>query len=431
MKARTKFVTGIIALFLSVVFLCTTFLLVKVQGKETVDTRMRTIKIDDLSGNPRESFAEFDEPTLFQNGSLLKCTASKSLPIETLDVVDVVALEDTYGETAFDISYSLTYEQGGGGALLTISFTSADGTVYSDTINGIVTTNAIGNPDLYLILDDEVVLLSDLIGDTVLDEVGFFSNLWAKVKKAFQTVVRAVEIVCTSNPLKVIISIVSPSVLLLGGVVECAVILFTENQRMDNYNNNKIQNIYLSSTVDKSGYIDNQRLYSNWKFACNPLSSNGCGVIASFNALKFSGKIVGDAQELMQLISNYESSPSALFNGTLGLNPLAIEPMLKAYGANIKTYSGIMGQAAYELDCESLASNQMAILCYFYVNASNIPQAHYICIFKNTSGQYVSLNIGTHILHDVTSFLRYSIKTVNGRQDISGKGFIQGWIVTK
>lgn len=220
--------------------------------------------------------------------------------------------------------------------------------------------------------------------------------------------------------------------MVLGGVIECCVISFTNSQRVSNYNHNSNQkNIYLSNSANKIGYIDSQSEYSNWKFACQKLSYNGCGVIATFNALKFCGKIAGDKKELTQLISNYESSPSALFNGALGLNPLAMAPMLNAYGVKVKTYSGAFGQAAYELDCEKLASNQMAILCYFYVNKSYVPQAHNICIFKNAEGKYISLNIGSHKLSDVTSFLRYSIKSTCGRQDISGNGFIQGWIVTK
>lgn len=97
----------------------------------------------------------------------------------------MIALEDNYGEEFLNITYGVTYNINGS-VILSISMTNDSGEVVTDTLEGIVTTKSDGSADAILLLDGECVLLSELCGEGIIDNIGFLSNFWKTIKKAIQ-----------------------------------------------------------------------------------------------------------------------------------------------------------------------------------------------------------------------------------------------------
>lgn len=432
MKTKTKFFVGVVAIMLSCVIMFTTVIVntnTKKAGVSTATAAVRTVDISRASLDAQSVFAEFENVELETQGSKVSFSGTKAMDLSSLSEIDLIALDETFGENFKDVTYNLSVDSETSELEFSISLLTENNEIVTDTLNGIVITSETGKADALVFIEGETVLLSELCGENVLDNVGFFKSLWEAIKTVFK---------CTTEVLKVVVTVLEPVVGLLGGVVEIAALPFTAKKSADNYNNNINQKV----EVDRNtGYItkqNNKGVYGNWKFGFGDIYNNGCGVIATYNALVFAGKITNDKNKVKDkdidnyrtecfanLIQSYELTAGALIMGCLGINPGAITPMLKLHGVDVVGYGSFAGNYGFEANCLCLGKNQMAILCYWWTDVECDPPvgAHYVCITKNgdtydfINGDDTTANVGS-----VSEFLH------------SGwlkNGFIKGWIITK
>lgn len=110
----------------------------------------------------------------------------------------------------------------------------------------------------------------------------------------------------------------------------------------------------------------------------------------------------------------------------IGINSNTIK--VDAVSASTRTVevSQTSVNAGFEVACDNLGANQMAILCYWWKsNSSSSVGAHYTSITKS-KGTYHFINDSrndSQNYHSSVSQYLHSNQT--------SKGFIQGWIVTK
>ena len=113
-------------------------------------------------------------------------------------------------------------------------------------------------------------------------------------------------------------------------------------------------------------------------------------------------------------------SAGTLVDGLLGINPDAIAPMVSSYGVTIVPFTSLLGNLGFEIACNNLKQNQMAILCYWWTSKNGVG-AHYVA-FTKSDNKYKILNDDFSLNTSISEFL-------HGNQ--ISNGFIQGWIVTK
>lgn len=433
MKTRTKLLTGIIAIILSCVIMFTVIGInsntIKV---DAVSASTRTVEVSQTSVDAQSIFDEFENVELTKDDTKISFVGTKQMDLSVLSDIDLIALDETFGEDFKDVTYNVSVDSENLNLEVSLSFLTENDEIVTDTLNGIVVTSETGKADALIFIDGETVLLSELCNEDLLDNVGFFSWLFKTAKNIANKLVKIIQ-----EPIKVLIIAVSPVVKLLGGVLEIVSQPFTAWKIFSNYDNNIQQKI----NVDKDGYIYNQSQndYSKWNIGFGHINSNGCGVIATYNALVFTNKIINDADKVKDkdlakyrvnsfanLIRAYESGSGTLVKGVLGINPVAVAPMLAGYGVKVASYSNLCGNAGFEVACDNLGANQMAILCYWWKsNSSSSVGAHYTSITKS-KGTYHFINDSrndSQNYHSSVSQYLHSNQT--------SKGFIQGWIVTK
>ena len=428
MKTKNKFLISIIAIFLSCAIIFTT-LFVNFGTKDVgvASACVRTVDVSRLDVEAQSVFDEFENVELKTEGSKVSFAGTKQMDLSSLSDIDLIALDETFGINFKDVTYNLSIDAETSELELSLSFITENNEVITDTLMGIAITSETGKADALIFMDGETILLSELCGEDVLDNVGFFKWLWSAVKNIASKVINIL-----SEPIKLIIIALEPAVELLGGVIEIVTLPFTAWKSDVNYNHNIA---HTKLVVDKStGYITNQSDsdYKSWYFGFGDIYNNGCGVIATYNALVFTNKIKNDKADVKDnnldkyrvncfanLIRSYELSAGTLIKGKLGTNPGAITPMLQSYGVNVATYSSTDGNLGFELACDHLGENQMAILCYWY---SEPIGAHYTIITKSGNTYKFINNGGETSCKSVSAYLHSS--QINN-------GFIKGWIVTK
>ena len=101
----------------------------------------------------------------------------------------------------------------------------------------------------------------------------------------------------------------------------------------------QIENATKGRTVSTTtGYIENQS-YGNWdkiKYGSSNLSNAGCGIFATFNVMKAVTGVTPSADDLVDIITNYERS-GAIANGMFGTSPKAVASYLKKKGYSVLT----------------------------------------------------------------------------------------------
>ena len=387
----------------------------------------RTIDLSHATIDDQNIFDEFENVTVSNQDAKVSISGTKKFDTSSLSEIDLISLETDFGKN-LGATYNLELDSDTGNLKLGIQLITIDGEVISDTLTGLLTTNKNGQPDGMFLIDGETVLLSELCGKEIIDNVGIFSKLWNSIKNIANKVIGIVK-----EPLKVTVIMLAPTAKLLGGAVDMVIEPVTAIKSTSNYSNN--MNTTKVIPVNKYGYIDNQNdtAFTPWKFGFRNLNYNGCGIIATYNALVFSDKITNDVnkvknkdlnayrrENLAKIIKGYEMSSGALITGELGVNPAAISTMLMAYGVNVSVFAGLSGNAGFEYAYENLKSNQMAILCYWW-NFHGSIGAHYITITKSSNGP-INYNCDLIIGTSLSEFF-------HGKQ--SPYGFIQGWIINK
>lgn len=419
-------------------------------GVHEVTTLTRTIAISNTIESDK-ILSEFDEASLTEDGSIITFYAKKTITAALLSDIDEISLEadfeenfeyyitEYFEETPPTVTYLLNADM----ESLTFDLTytlEVDNEQIEDDIFGFLIENENGQMDGMACLEDECVLLSEICatGDMI-DNIGWLSKLWNKMRTSTTKVAKGITKIF-SQPLKVVVQvIVTPVVEVLGGCLEVKTRAISVFQSVNNYSHNMAQDDII---VNEDGYIDDQNdeIYKDYKFGFGTIYNNGCGIIATYNVLRFVGLIKNEPSteeedieayrrtNLANLIRKYELSGGALVNGLMGIGPTAISRMLYAYKSKsyeYVSYASLFADVGFANACNNLGDNQIAILCYWYIEGGSVA-AHYVA-FTKADGKYTVYN--DQELRDYLDSNDTIYEYLNNEE--KQKGFIQGWVVTK
>lgn len=171
---------------------------------------------------------------------------------------------------------------------------------------------------------------------------------------------------------------------------------------INNYDNN-------CKLTDPNDFINKQADYSEWKLGLKTLDKNGCGAIATYNALR----VIDRPSNLANVIYYYDITSGDLLFGTFGISPLSIKKYFDSN--NILCNHYYYNFKLLKNECEKIDENQAIILLYM-CNASNVFEgAHYITLKKEGSG-YFAYNARIDYSTNLCDFY------TNGR-------LLRGWII--
>lgn len=133
---------------------------------------------------------DFDDYEVITENEDISFSATKTFDMSILNEIDMVGLNET--EETFSVNYQIDYTDDESAVLLTVTIVGEQDIPVIETIPGLTTINAAGEPDVMFVVDDEYVWLSDLNQIGIVDESGLFSNLIKIVSNVASTIVKAV-----------------------------------------------------------------------------------------------------------------------------------------------------------------------------------------------------------------------------------------------
>ncbi len=428
---KTKFMsfTRFIALFLSTIFLFTTFSVLNL-----IESNQLTANAtDEYLANQIEAKLleeEFYDVDVSVSDSLMNFEGRKELIDMNLSSTEENAILEECGYGFFEPLYKIDLDLETGGANTQIVMELNDGTVTA-TSHNLYLTDGNGYEILYILDEEETFLFEDLqqeaINEANTPNSRATRGLFSWIRKTLKSIGNVIENLCTQTPAQTAVAVFTPSLTVLSTAIEVvSAPIITNNNSVVN---SLITNIYLSNPLNILGdqeYINYQHLVSEWHFGVNTLDNNGCGVIATFNVLSFFGQISSTPyDDLCNIISYYENTNSCVLSGLLGLNPNAISPYLVLKGLRVNTHTRLWGQGCFQTDMDDLQDDQIGILLYWFLDES-IPKAHYVCIAKDTNGDKRVINSSnTNYFNSLNEFFEEK-----KNESITEVGFMQGWTVS-
>ena len=174
---------------------------------------------------------------------------------------------------------------------------------------------------------------------------------------------------CVNNPVMYVDSTGTISINIMGKVIAFTVVAINTATAISHRSSNK-------KLKDPTGYIMGQASLSSYKFGLKTLDYNGCGIVATYNALLVLGKYV----ELYKIIYQYEITGGALAGGLLGLNPVYVLAFFKCYGYTVKTSTTLS---------DNTAKNAKVNIILYVTSGNNF---HYITVKWNGS-RFIAYNV--------------------------------------
>lgn len=152
----------------------------------------------------------------------------------------------------------------------------------------------------------------------------------------------------------------------------------------NNYEHNKVNfENHKESIRRANGYIEDQHSYGDMKYGIKPLTYNGCGIIATYNALY---DLTGDMNiDFPKIIDSYEKD-GILVAGHFGTSMYAIEDFFKK--------NGFRTRSSYVMkDYEEIANECDAFVFTMYNNVEDIfDMLHTVGISKKNGKFYIHNN---------------------------------------
>lgn len=377
-RTRTKLITGIIAMILSVAIIFATCYTV---GKPTVvnAASVRTVELSNDYFDDQSIFEEFDEHTLTTEDNVTYFEGVKTLDADILSEINFISDQNLKDLDKSQLLYKVTYDAETNRVIASATITKEDGSVEYDEISGLAFINEKGETDAYMDIDGETVLLSELNGAGVIENCGWLSRLIKRVATVFPVL----------------------------AVVTAVVHVVQESFAITNWNYNK--------TLPKPvGYINNQRGRKNWKYGVGSnIADNGCGVIAIYNVMQKLGRHV----DFADLIFDIDSKSGDLFYGIGGVDVSHFREYFCLKGIGFKGY---YSYSSMKTALENMSLDQMAIVSFWVSSGCG----HYIAVERVINDEGKS----------VFNFYNYESETkCNVKEQITPgcfkKGFINGFII--
>lgn len=376
MKTRTKVFMSIISIMLSAVLLFVTVVTINNTKKMVaVNAKSRTIELSELSVDTQSVFDEYDEASFDVNGMVATFTGYQTLDASILSNIDEISQSDAEILDSCKVRYEYTYNAETNIVTLFAEMQNEYGEIIMDELYGLAFLNENGEVDAVINLEDgDNILISDLINQGALDNVGWLSRLFKSVVVAVVTVA-AVAITVVTAGTGAVATVAAATAILTSTAYDT----YEQTQAYINYQNNK----KLDSTV--TGLVNGQGYYSNWKFGVRTFDYNGCGVIATYNVMYLLNK----KQKLSQVAYDIERKQGTLVWGFAGTDPTHPYEYFKEKGIPVKQY---YSQSSFNTVFNNMKTSQYALVC-FWNNKNDITKgAHFVAVSKTSSGDYIVYN---------------------------------------
>lgn len=382
MKIRSIFKNRL-QLAIVAVLLCLVFTFVYVAYKTlyqdtaaTANNPTRTIQLDAQTMDYQSVLDEFDHPVTEIGETTYSFTGSKTIDPSVFEKLDLVSEQQAKEiAKACNVQYSFSYDVATNIVTIAAEMHNEYGELELETMYGLAFTNEQGEIDAVFSLDGEDnILLSEMIDAGMIENTGWFSNLFKAVIVGFVAVAAAVVTVATCG-------IGAAAVVGLGAAALTSTVYNAHEQGVAyrNYQHN-------SRLSQPNGYINAQSSYYNWQFGARTLDYNGCGVIATYNVMR----MLGYNPNLASVAYDIERNHGTLLWGYAGTDPSHPLDYFNSHGIRVRSYYNIssLESAARNINC----SNQFIMMC-FWNNKNDLTKgAHFIAVRKQANGEYIAYN---------------------------------------
>jgi len=157
---------------------------------------MRTIEVSQAQINYQSVLNDFDNAKLETEGSLTKFEGSKTLELSDFEGLDNVSESDVESNIGCEVKYNVSYDAETN--IVTLSASMENGEVLTiENIYGSAFFDENGTLDAVMSLDGDCILLSEMQNLGMIENCGWFSNLFKKILKV--TVIVASVAVCVAT----------------------------------------------------------------------------------------------------------------------------------------------------------------------------------------------------------------------------------------
>ena len=238
MKTRTKIITSIIALVLSAVMLFVAVAVNNNTGKMVIaDTPTRTVALAQSSIDAQSILDEFDDATLKTEGTTTYFEGFKPLDLNAVSELDSISEVDYETLSKCTVKYNFSYDYESNIATLSADMKNEQGEIEVETISGYAFINQTGEIDALMDVDGEFILISEMQDAGLIQNCGWFSNLFKKIVVAVVTVVVvaavAATIVATAGAgMAAVVGVSAAAGAVVGGVAG-GIISYSEYGKLD------------------------------------------------------------------------------------------------------------------------------------------------------------------------------------------------------
>lgn len=216
---KVQFIT--VSLLMAVVF--SLFYCVSYWQRPTeTQIAIRNIEVGNNALNCQSIFDSFDDGKLEVSGKLTTFEGVKTFTLADFETLDLVSESTANEDVEMKVKYKYSYNSETNLVTLSAKLVDEDGTEIIDTMTGAAFINEEGQLDVVFNCDGEYILLSELQNADLIQNCGWFSNIFKKVANVVKKVV--------SNPVGVIgavATVVAPAVVGVVMAVAAAPVVAT------------------------------------------------------------------------------------------------------------------------------------------------------------------------------------------------------------
>ena len=349
----------------------------KEKKDEDASSSIRTIELVNNTVDSNTLFSTFEDCKIEESNDEIKITGLKKFRdfnISYDNVSEIMTENEFDNYVSFEYLYDKSY------SILTVNAYQEDNTLIDD-LNCYVFINGKQEKDALILCDGEVLLLSD-IDNKYVENCGWFDKL---IKSVTGIVVSAVvaPVVSLVSPTAGVATATAGAVLTYAVHTDTTVAVDTITGFV-NLTKNKKQK-------EPSGYIYNQNDYSNWKFGYGTLDENGCGVIATYNALYG----LGERRNLRDIIFKFETLGGKILGGIFGVDPDSLPKVFNCYNVDcqgVYSYKDINTKAKSIINNYTIESKEKWLIVCAWNGSSMTDGAHYVAARISKNGKYEIYN---------------------------------------
>lgn len=187
MKKGIKYFLGLFltACAITVIFYAS----VGLSNAEADSQEVRTAVYNGKQLNEDSMYADFDshEATATEDGFVIR--AGKAFDSQEFETVNLVGLDTSQD---IEVEYEITYIESEGKIVLNFFVKAEEDFPILDSVEGLITANAAGEADILVADSDELIWLSDLTDDEIINNTGLWSAFKKWISNAFQEVKNAI-----------------------------------------------------------------------------------------------------------------------------------------------------------------------------------------------------------------------------------------------